>query len=288
MRKGLLGQAPSDNPTVQECYGSRESRLGYWLLLNNNRHGGLYDEGQRWPFPIWKAQHRMKEKLHARLGLEPGATVLDAGAGSGEVAIFMAGRGLTVKAIDITPIHVDQARKNVKASGLERNVSVAQQDYESLDNFNDKIFDGAYSMEAFVHADDQAKTLENIYRVLRPGGVLVLHEAYLRSNSTLPGEVFRLWHWPHPLKEGGHEKLLTNAGFKDFSIEDLTEEVLPFWRFLGVLAYIPYRIFKLFGIQHRFANTMVVAELWSHWGEARYVSVRVVKPGWTRYRSRPR
>ena len=35
----------SDKPTVEEYYNTLESRLGYWLLLGNARHCGLWRPG---------------------------------------------------------------------------------------------------------------------------------------------------------------------------------------------------------------------------------------------------
>jgi len=61
-------------------------------------------------------------------------------------------------------------------------------------------------------------------------------------------------------------------------LEDLTEEVLPMWRLFGVVGYLPYKLFRLLGIQDRFINVMAGVEAWLNWGDGRYISVRVVKP----------
>lgn len=278
MSKGLIPAIISDNPSVQEYYSSIESRLGYWLLLGNTRHCGLYKKGQFSPFPISKAQRTMEDKLYTRLKLKPGATVLDAGAGSGYVAMYMARKDLNVQAIDITPIHVEDAKKNVKANGLEDKISIQLDDYHNLITFSDRSFDAIYTMEAFVHADDPIKVLSNFFRLLKPGGVLVLHEADFSRNSKILQDVLRLSHCPNTLEEGGYEKLLTKTGFKDFSLEDLTEEVLPMWRLFGIIGYIPYQIFKLLRIKHKFINVMAGVEAWLNWGDGRYISVRAVKP----------
>ena len=94
---------------MSEYYSSFESRLGYWLFLGNRRHCAYYDPGTIWPFPLSKALLAMEEKLHSRLGLMEGSRVLDAGCGSGWVAMTMAKKGLKVDAIDITPHHLEDA-----------------------------------------------------------------------------------------------------------------------------------------------------------------------------------
>jgi sterol 24-C-methyltransferase len=220
----------------------------------------------------------MEDKLYMRLGLKPGGRVLDAGAGSGYVAITMAKHGLNVQAIDITPHHVADAQNNVKKYGLQDKIKVDYANYHDLSAFTDASFDGIYTMETFVHADDPIKVLNNFMRLLKPGGVLVLHEADFSRNSDRLQDVLRLSHCQNTLLEGGYEELLKNAGFGDFSLEDLTDEVLPMWRLFGVLGYMPYQIFKLLGIQNRFINVMAGVEAWLNWGDGRYISVRAVKP----------
>ncbi|KAF2092473.1 S-adenosyl-L-methionine-dependent methyltransferase [Rhizodiscina lignyota] len=275
---GLVASNGAESPSVEDYYSSFESRLGYWLLLGNTRHCGLYKKGQLSPFPISRAQRAMEEKLYTRLGLKEGARILDAGAGSGYVAIYMARKGLNVQAIDVTPHHLVDAQKNVRENGLTEKIAVDYGDYHNLTTFNDESFDGIYTMETFVHADDPVKVLNNFYRLLKPGGVLVLHEADFNRNSQRLQEVLRLSHCGNTLEEGEYRKLAEEVGFKDFTLEDLTDEVLPMWRLFGVVGYVPYQLFKLLGIAHRFTNVMAGVEAWLNWGDGRYISVRVVKP----------
>jgi sterol 24-C-methyltransferase len=100
--------------------------------------------------------------------------------------MYMARKGLRVQAIDITLIHVKDARKNVKQNRLEDKISVAFDEYHNLTSFADSSFDGIYTIETFVHADDPVKVLNNLYRLLKLKGVLVMHEAdFNRDLSTL-------------------------------------------------------------------------------------------------------
>ncbi|WEW62018.1 hypothetical protein PRK78_007518 [Emydomyces testavorans] len=271
-------------PYCLSLYGSYcvvfhlESRLGYWLLLGNTRHCGLWEKDTIWPFPVNKGQRAMEEKLHNRLGLKPGSKVLDAGAGSGYVAMYMAEKGLDVTAIDITPLHVESAKRNVKYRGLQDKISVHLEDYHNLTRFADNSFDGIYTMETFVHADDPVKVLRNFYRILRPGGVLVQHEADWNKNSELLQEVLRLSHCQNTLEQGALSRTLEQVGFKSIDLEDLSERVLPFWRFLGWVGYIPYQILRPFNLQSRFTNILAAVAVYQHWDEGRYISVRAVKP----------
>lgn len=220
----------------------------------------------------------MEEKLYTRLGLEEGSRVLDAGAGSAVVASYMAERGLKVDGIDLTPMHVEDAQRTIKKRHLEGQVSVSLGDYHDLSNFTDDSLDGAYTMETFVHADEPLKALRSFYRVLKPGGVLVMHEGDWNYHSELLEDVLRLSHCQNTLKEGTYEEMLKETGFQNISVDDLTDNVLPLWRFFGWLGAVPYDIVRLLGLQNRFTNMMAGVETYRHWGEGRYISVRAEKP----------
>lgn len=220
----------------------------------------------------------MEDQLYAKLGLGSGSRVLDAGAGSGYVAIHMAEKGLNVEAVDITPLHVEDARRNVEARGLQDRISVRLGDYHDLTDFPNNSFDGIYTMETFVHADDPLKVLRTFYRILRPGGVLVHNEADFNRNSILLQDVLRLSHCQNTLEEGALAKMLEQVGFKNIELDDLTDEVLPLWRLFGFIGYVPYRVLQVFGLHTRFTNLMAGVESYLHWGEGRYISVKAVKP----------
>lgn len=220
----------------------------------------------------------MEKKLYTRLWLENGSKVLDAGAGSGIVAINMAEHGLRVEGIDLTNSHVAQAKRIVKSRGLEEHVSVRLGDYHDLSSFPSDSLDGVYTMETFVHADVPQQGLQNFKRVLKPGGVLMLHEADFHWDSELLQQVLRLSHCQNTLRKGSYETLLEEAGFAEIDIENLSDNVLPLWRLFGVLGAIPYDILRLFGLQHRFTNVMAGVEVYRHWDQGRYLSLRAVKP----------
>ncbi|KAF2864623.1 S-adenosyl-L-methionine-dependent methyltransferase [Massariosphaeria phaeospora] len=247
---------------IQDYYSSLESRLGYSLFLGNTRHCGFYWGRQAWPLKINQALRAIEEKLYDRLVLPPGSTVLDARAGSGHVAIHIARKELFVNAIDITPHYLKDAKKNVRANQLESRIKVEYGDYHNLEHkFPENHFDGIYTMKTFVHANDPATVLRNFFQLLKPGGTLVLHEAEFRRNSPRLQEVLRLSHCQNTLEEGNYKRLIEEAGFTDFSLKDLSDNVL-----------------KIVGQQQRFPNIMAGVEAWLHWEDGRYISVRAIKP----------
>ena len=170
--------------TVSDYYHALESRIGYRLILGGTRHFGYYKEGTLWPFPIGAALRRMEERLYMTLGLKDNSLVLDAGTGNGDVAIFMAKKGLRIKAIDLLDLHVQWARENVKRKHLGGRIEVLSGNYEKPD-FDNDTFDGAYTMETLVHAGDPDQAMREFYRVLKPGGVVV-HVEYEHDMDNNP------------------------------------------------------------------------------------------------------
>lgn len=270
--------------SVSDYYHTLESRIGYELILGGTKHFGYYEEGTLWPFPISSALRRMEERLYQTLGLTDNALVLDAGAGNGDVAIYMARKGLKVEAIDLVDMHVGWARANVKSKHLDGQIEVSQGDYEKLE-FDNETFDGAYTMETLVHAGVPNQAMREFYRVLKPGGV-VTHVEYEHDMDNNPvgrramSLINDYTHMPafeqFPL--GTVRRSLENVGFQNVEVQDLTQNAIPLMRFFFLLAYIPYLIIQLLGLEAHFANAMAAVELWRHRDHVRYRMIKARKP----------
>jgi sterol 24-C-methyltransferase len=270
--------------SVQEYFNAYESRTGYQLLLGGTRHFGYY-EGW-WPFPIGRALRAMEERLHTELGLKEGAVVLDAGAGSGHVACYMAEKGLTIKAIDIVDSHVEQAREYIKAHNSGDLVQISKGNYEHLD-FEAASFDGVYTMETLVHGDDPDRAMHEFHRVLKPGGVLVLHEYEhgVEAGRTSAWDALTLigdlGHLPTLLqfRFGVIRRKLEDAGFIDIEVEDLTMNVAPMFYLFVVLAFLPYVFIRLFGLEAMFVNAVSAMKTYLYFSnDIKYLVVRARKP----------
>jgi ubiquinone/menaquinone biosynthesis C-methylase UbiE len=285
-------QEPLINPnkSLQSYYASLESRIGYRLVLGGRRHFGYYDKDIYWPFPINGALRAIEDHLFDTLGARNGAQVLDAGCGDGYVAIHLAKRGLRMQGIDVVDRHLKKAHRNIKAAGLENAITVRKMDYHHLDSFADDVFDGAYTMETFVHATDPEVALAEFYRVLKPGGTMALYE-YDHSNlSSAPSDIRKSMDQINEyasmpanarFDKGVLEKMMLEVGFVDVVVRDLTTNVTPMLRLFFVLAYIPFLIVKLLGLQAWFVNTVAGVEAYRGREFVRYVAVSAKKPSAT-------
>ncbi|KAK9491183.1 S-adenosyl-L-methionine-dependent methyltransferase [Lipomyces doorenjongii] len=276
----------NSNRFLQDYYGSLESRIGYRFVLGGTRHFGYYDKDTYWPFPITRALRAMEERLFDSLRLESGAKVLDAGCGVGHVAIYMARKGLRVQGIDVVNRHLHQAQRNIKAQGLEDRVTVRKMDYHHLDGLADESFDGVYTMETFVHATDPEGVAKEFFRVLKPGGSIVLHEYDHADLTATPNikvsmeEVNLIAAMPalNGFGPGVLQRIMEEAGFEEVVINDLSINVIPMLRLFFVMAIIPYFFIRLFGLEAWFVNAVAAVESYRGRHLGRYVAVSARKP----------
>lgn len=117
------------------------------------------------------------------LEVAPSDHLLDVGSGIGGPARYLAQRfGCRVTGIDLTMEFCDVARQLTRMLGLEGRVNFEQGNALSMP-FPHGHFHGAYSMNVSMNIADKIRFYEEIFRVLRPGGWLVLSELALGPNG---------------------------------------------------------------------------------------------------------
>lgn len=272
---------------VIDYYNTGESRkILYNLLLHGTKHFGYYSQGDsRWQFD--KAMRQMEAKLAESLGLPSGSKVLDAGCGVGDVATYLAKhKGYQIEGIDILDFNIEEAKTRIKTRGLQNLIQVQLMSYEEL-SFPPNSFDAVYTMETFVHSNNPEKALKGFYKVLKPGGKLVMFEysrdsddqmspraqkvfAYINKYAAMPG-FQRFIH-------GTLEKLMREAGFSNIKVTDITSHVARFVKALRIMAFIPYQVIRIFGKQSHYINAMSAVEFHRYGKHIRYNIYTAVKP----------
>jgi SAM-dependent methyltransferase len=107
-------------------------------------------------------------------------TVLDLGCGSGESLAPLAKRGAQVIAIDISPDLIQLALQRLSSYGLS---AIVQEGSAYATGLPDGSVDVVFSM-ALLHHLDLPRARQEIYRVLRPGGLFILREP-IRFSRTM-------------------------------------------------------------------------------------------------------
>lgn len=122
----------------------------------------------------------------ARLaGITPGTRVLDVGGGIGGPARTLVGEfGCSVEVFDITEEYCRAGETLTVRTGLSDLVSFRHG--SALDMpYPDGSFDVAWTQHSSMNIADKARLYAEIYRILRPGGRLALHEIMAGPNSPI-------------------------------------------------------------------------------------------------------
>lgn len=103
----------------------------------------------------------------------PRGTALDAGTGLGHDAVYLIQKGFDVIAIDISPSAIRLARENASAHGVfgffqEGDIRQIPVEDAWVDVANDR---GCFHL---LEPADQPQAVQEIHRVLKPGGLLLL------------------------------------------------------------------------------------------------------------------
>lgn len=251
---------------LSRYYASLESRAGYKLMLGGYRHFGYYSDPQAWPFPVGRALEAMQTMLLNALDLPPGSLLLDSGCGVGLTAVNMVRRGgFVVDAIDFMEHHVKQTQSKIREAGLEGRMTVQQRDFHHLEELADNTYDGLWTMETLVHAWDPETVLRGYHRILKPGGVMVLHEYDHLDPSEAPewlqDDFAKIWdngslHAWSMFYPGVLEKMLEEAGFEVVFIHDLSANIVPMLWLFYIVAFLPCLVVKLLHLERYFINTV--------------------------------
>lgn len=106
--------------------------------------------------------------------LRPGMRVLDVGCGVGgparEIARFA---DVNIVGVNNNDFQLGRARKYAEAAGLSEQLEFVKGDFMKLsETFGENSFDAVYAIEATVHAPTFEGVYGEIFKVLKPGGIV--------------------------------------------------------------------------------------------------------------------
>ncbi|MGP0083400.1 MAG: bifunctional demethylmenaquinone methyltransferase/2-methoxy-6-polyprenyl-1,4-benzoquinol methylase UbiE [Steroidobacteraceae bacterium] len=131
--------------------------------------------------------HRLWKQFALSLtGLRPGQHALDVAGGTGDLALGMlrqVGKQGRVILSDVNPVMLERGRDRLLDAGFVGNVQCIVADAERLP-FEDNSFDCVTIGFGLRNVTDKAAALRSMYRVLKPGGQLLVLEF---SKPTAPG-----------------------------------------------------------------------------------------------------
>lgn len=153
-------------------------------------------------------------------GLKYGMKVLDVSSGRGTQAIYYAKNySVQVTGIDISEKMIKTSIENVKISDIGKNVVFRQGDSQFLP-FDDNTFDVVINECAVGIPDDSQKVLNEMVRVVKHGGALVIHESiWMKKISDFEKDELSERFGTTPLERDEWIKMLEKAGVVDIISE---------------------------------------------------------------------
>ncbi|AHK78723.1 methyltransferase [Ectothiorhodospira haloalkaliphila] len=190
--------------TARDYYNSEDADNFYHRVWGGEDiHIGLYESDEE---AIPDASRRTVAHMGDLLG-EPTSDmkVLDIGAGYGGAARYLATTfGCHVKALNLSEVENERDRQMNKALKLDHLVDVLDASFESIPA-EDNSFDVVWSQDSILHSGNRMKVMEEVARVLKPGGVFIFTDPMQTDDA--PKEKLQ------PILDRIHLETLGSPGF---------------------------------------------------------------------------
>lgn len=272
-----------NNQDIADYYDQTEVHYRrFWKLKNHYAiHYGIWGEGIR---TFGQALENTNRILAEKACIKSSDRVLDAGCGIGGSAFFLASnRGCGVTGISLSKKQIDSARRISKTLSLEHLVRFEVRDYTNT-GYPPGRFDVIWALESAGAAAEKMHFLKEAYRLLKPGGILILADYFKTlekpvSDQPLLSSWLQLWAISEMETIQSFSLALESAGFRDQQAYDYTREIMPSARrmFLssvtGAAGSLIYNFF--------FRNTSRFAK---HHYKSGFLQYRALKKGLWEYR----
>ncbi len=168
-----MSQSYSEAVNVARDYYNSDDADNFYAIVwgGEDIHIGLYEAQDE---PIIDASHRTVRQLAKCLGdIGPQHKVLDIGSGYGGAARYLADTfGCEVTALNLSEKENERNRELNKERGLSDKITVVDGSFEAIPA-DDESFDIIWSQDAILHSGHREKVLQEVARVLKPGGRFV-------------------------------------------------------------------------------------------------------------------
>lgn len=191
---------------------------GYWDAQTTSHHQALLNKNQI---------------LYELAEISSSDHVLDAGCGIGGSTIWMAKHfNNQVTAITISKQQAKYAQQHAKRLGVSELVDFKVSDFCATP-FSDESFDVIWGLESVCHALNKADFLKEAYRLLRPGGRIVVCDGFILRREFTEEEwrdivtCLNGWAVPNLCARDEFYQLLEQNKFQKIAFKDITTETQP-------------------------------------------------------------
>lgn len=216
----------------------------YW---GEHIHLGYYGPDVKYKYrPLNEAQYTFIDEMMKFGGIDPKvdgkAKVLDVGCGFGGTSRYLAralGPDSHVTAITLSPKQVERADE-LAIEQSTPNVKFMVEDALEMPSFPDNSFDIVWACESGEHMPDKKKYIDQMMRVLKPGGKFVMAVWCQRDNKEVPFDkrdkrdlqyLYEEWTHPYFISKEDYAELIDDTGLmKKVTTADWVRETIASWR----------------------------------------------------------
>ena len=226
---GVADSTSFSSKDIATYYDVSEDHYMYFWDLNQSHalHYGYWDSHTK---NFRQALANINHILSERAGIIAGQSVLDAGCGVGGSSMWLA-KNKQALVTGITLSHKQAARANKTAASIGlKNLAVFEvQDYTNTP-YHSESFDIVWTIESVCHAANKEDFIKEAYRLLKPGGQLILADFFIVKDADVTGqrELDAWGHgWAVPFfeKKERFENMLLKTGFTFVEMDDSTENI---------------------------------------------------------------
>ncbi len=228
---------------IQDFY---DQSSGLWEeTWGEHMHHGYYGPNGSYRLGRRQAQIDLIEELLRWSGvradeLKP-QRILDLGCGIGGSSLYLAQKyQAQVVGVSLSPVQVQRGQERAAAAGLSQSCQFQVANALELP-FDDGEFDLVWSLESGEHMPDKVQFLAEAYRVLKPGGRLILatwcHRPLDPGNGPLTTDeqahlqaIYDVYCLPYVLALPDYAAIARDCGFSQVTTEDWSRAVAPFWQ----------------------------------------------------------
>ena len=199
---------------------------GYWDENTKNRNEALFNENTF----VAKALNLVKDDV-----------VLDAGCGVGGTSIYIAEKyDAKVVGISLMENQIEAAKKYAVRRKVENSVAFEIANYNNT-KFDDNSFTKILAIESACHSENKEEFIKEAYRLLKPGGKLVVCDYFVNKLKDNNDEknykiLCEGWAMANLSKKTDSEIFLSKCGFIDLTFSDYTNLAMRSSKFMRRIA----------------------------------------------------